>query len=268
MIDIRIKDMLFAHADYSTDFQKSKFIKWDRNINDNNLCIYTDSHIQQLDYSIKHNIGWLLESPEITKGSYNWIKTNYEKYEYVFTFDRELLELSDTFLMCPIGGCWIKPEQQKIYNKTKNISIIASAKRNTIGQRLRHEVISQVSGLDVYGRGYKPVENKLEALKDYRYSIIIENIKKDYYFTEKLIDSFMTGTIPVYYGCPSISEFFDMRGMIIINSVDDLKKNMFELTEEKYNSMKKYIDINFEKAKQYLISEDNIYKILKNKNLI
>lgn len=269
MVNIKIQDSLFGHVEYSTLFNRPLNMKWDRtpySIDD--TVIFTDKNLKSVNPNIKTKIAWLLESPEITKDSYNWMKSNYNNFEYVFTFDRELLEMSDKFIMCPIGGCWIEPGKQKIYDKNKNISIIASGKKNTIGQKMRHDMISQINSIDVYGRGYKVVENKLEALQDYRYSIVIENVKKDYYFTEKLIDSFMTGTIPIYYGCPSISDFFDVRGMIIVNSVDDLRKKMYELTEENYNSMKEHIKINFEKAKSFLIAEDIIYKELKNKKLL
>jgi hypothetical protein len=73
---------------------------------------------------------------------------------------------------------------------------------------LRHQsVLKFKDKMDLYGRGYNPVEYKLKCLKDYAFSLTIENTKKDYYFTEKLIDCFMTGTVPIYWGCPSIQKF-------------------------------------------------------------
>ena len=48
------------------------------------------------------------------------------------------------------------------------------------------------------------LKDKIDGLRDYRYHFCIENIKRDYWFTEKLIDCFVTGTIPIYWGCPSI----------------------------------------------------------------
>jgi hypothetical protein len=268
MIRLQIQDSLFVHAKYSTDFQESKYIIWDRNIINNDLCFYTDSHIKNVNNNFRIKIGWLLESPEITKSSYQWIRNNYEKFDYVLTFDKELLDISDKFCFVPIGGCWIRENEQKIWNKTKNVSIIASGKNITIGHRLRHQIISNFrNDIDVYGRGYKSVDNKIEALKDYRFSIVIENVKKDYYFTEKLIDSFMTGTVPIYYGCPSISDFFDIRGIIIIGNINDYGKIKNTLNKETYENMKPYILENYKRAKEFLIAEDNIYKVLKNKKV-
>ncbi len=114
--------------------------------------------------------------------------------------------------------------------------------------------------LDIYGRIYNPIDYKLTALKDYAFSITIENTNKDYYFTEKLIDCFMTGTVPIYWGCPSIGNFFNTDGMIFFDTVDDLFKIFENLSFDKYESMKNAIMDNFERAKEYLIAEDYIYK--------
>jgi hypothetical protein len=92
------------------------------------------------------------------------------------------------------------------------------------------------------------------------FSITIENVKKDYYFTEKLIDCFMTGTIPIYYGCPSIDKFFDINGVIVFNKLGDLNNILHNLNKDYYNSKSEIIESNFEAAKKYLISEDWIYE--------
>ena len=268
MIRLQIIDNIFGPAKYVDTVPYHDKIQWTKNRFNNDIMFYTDMNLTNVSKTVKTNIAWIVESPEITKGAYTWIRNNYDKFDYVLTFDKQLLEISDKFILNNIGECWIKPEDQKVYKKTKNISIIASGKNQTHGHQLRHEIIRNIKNIDVYGRGYKPVENKVIALKDYRYSIVIENVKKDYYFSEKLIDSFRTGTVPIFYGCPSIGDFFDIRGMIIFDNVYELNKEISELTDEKYNSMKKYIDINFEKAKNYCFAEDNIYDILKMKKII
>jgi hypothetical protein len=126
---------------------------------------------------------------------------------------------------------------------------------------LRHQSISTFNNkLDVYGRGYNPIDYKLDALKDYAFSLTIENTQEDYYFTEKLIDCFMTGTVPIYWGCSSIGKFFNTDGMITFDNVNDLVDIIEGLSFEKYNYMKDAIKDNFEKAKEFLIAEDYIYK--------
>jgi thermostable 8-oxoguanine DNA glycosylase len=108
-----------------------------------------------------------------------------------------------------------------------------------------------------------PIEKKIESLKNYMFSVVVENTKKDYYFTEKLIDCFITGTIPIYWGCPSIKDFFDDNGIINFNSVDELEKIIKNIDNNFYESKKEYIIKNYHLAKNYLIADDNIYKNLK-----
>jgi hypothetical protein len=72
----------------------------------------------------------------------------------------------------------------------------------------------------------------------------MENCKKDYYFTEKLIDCFRTKTIPIYWGCPSIGTFFDVNGILTFNTVEELKSILLNLTNEYYYSKIKSIEFN------------------------
>ena len=97
-------------------------------------------------------------------------------------------------------------------------------------------------------------------MRDYAFSLTIENTKKDLYFTEKLIDCFMTGTVPIYWGCPSIVGFFNTDGMIIFDDIKELKNILDGISLEQYIMMKDAIEDNFERAKEYLIAEDFIYK--------
>ena len=258
--DVKIFDSMFAHAKYSTDNQDSKYINWVRDqVNSDDTVFFTDGSIKLAqEYSIKRKIGWLLESPVVTTSSYEWMKVNYNDFDVVFTHNKELLDLNEKFKFAPTGGCWIFPKDQQIHDKTKNISIIASPKKYLLGHRLRHEVVEKFSFIDTYGRGYKVLDNKLEGLKDYRFSVAIENTNEDYYFTEKLIDCFMTGTVPIYWGCPSIGEFFNEKGMIKFDNIEDVA--FLDFDEKKYESMLSYIKENFEKAKEFIMSEDYIWK--------
>ena len=216
MESIKIKDHLFSHWKYSTDIQESIYINWNREpITDNDtIAIYTDSSLEEVNPTVQLKIAWLLESPAITDIQHEWIKYNYHKFDYVYTHDRNSLELDSKFKFVPVCGCWIHPTEQQIYSKTKLLSMISSNKDWTDGHKLRKSVINNVKNIDLYGRGYNEIKSKLTGLKDYMFSIVIENTKKDYYFSEKLIDCFVTGTIPIYWGCPSIGDFFDERGDI------------------------------------------------------
>ena len=93
---------------------------------------------------------------------------------------------------------------------------------------------------------------------------MIENCKEDFYFTEKLIDSFVTGTLPIYWGCPSIDMFFDINGIIVLddfNKLGDILDNIDQI----YSERLPYIERNFELAKKYVFIENNFLPLyLKN----
>jgi hypothetical protein len=94
---------------------------------------------------------------------------------------------------------------------------------------------------------------------DYRFSIIIENSKTDNYFTEKLVDCFMVGTVPIYWGAPNIDKYFDTRGMIIVNSLEEIKEVVGKLNENEYIDRIEYIRANLETARSFDVTEDWMY---------
>jgi hypothetical protein len=244
-----------------------KHIQWDRDsIGD--ILVLTDGaleeNIDRLDsIDSKVNIGWLIEPRSYAPERYHKISNPefYNKLDYIITHEKYLLDISDKFIYYAPGGCWIDPEDRRIHEKSKNISIIASFKRQLPGHVLRHDCIRAfhmfIDG--IYGNGYNPVEHKIQALKDYRYSIIIENVKSPDCFTEKLIDCFITGTIPIYYGAPGIDEFFNIKGMYIFDNLQDLHKIISQCSEEDYNNKLPYILENLDISKNYTHSEDWIY---------
>ena len=70
----------------------------------------------------------------------------------------------------------------------------------------------------------------------------------------------MVGSIPIYYGMPSIGDYFDTRGMLIFNEVDEMNQILNSLSGDLYKDMMPYAKENFEIAKQYILSEDWMYK--------
>jgi len=268
MDKIKLVDSSFSHSElgYSSDYQPSKIFEWDRH----NIDLYGDENIvftdnRLLDAKNKNNsIGWLIEPIEILPHIYSNAISLRNNFKKIYTHEKTLLDTGSPFELVPFGCCWIKPEDQKIYDKNKNVSIIASNKTQTIGHNLRHEVIAMFKNkMDVYGRGYNSIDYKLDGLGGYRFSVVIENCKRDYWFTEKLIDCLVTGTIPIYWGCPSIGDFFDTNGFFIFDSIKELESIIDNLTEETYLSKMDSVRKNFIIAKNYLLPDEIIYKKIK-----
>ncbi len=243
---------------YSVHGKESKYIKW---VKDHPLAEGTF----YIDNTINDGIGdgrkglkylWLLESKHIKPGLVESIIDNKQlvedTYETIFTHDQRLLALGDKYKWVPAQGFWIK--EPKIYEKTKMISMIASNKRMCEGHVKRLGWVERIGDqLDLYGRGFNEIADKEEGLCDYMFSVAIENGEYETYFTEKLLDCFATGTIPVYLGAPDIGDHFNKDGII------DLTEE-FEVSEEIYYSKMDAIKENLEKAKEIEVLEDFIYR--------
>ena len=199
---------------------------------------------------------WLLESKHIKQGLVESIIANKElvesTYDTIFTHDQRLLALGDKYKWVPAQGFWIR--EPKIYEKTKMISMIASNKRMCEGHAKRLEWVERIGDqVDLYGRGFNEIADKEEGLCDYMFSVAIENGEYETYFTEKLLDCFATGTIPVYLGAPDIGDYFNKEGIIDLS-------DEFEVSEEIYYSKMDAIKENLEKAKDMEVLEDFIYR--------
>lgn len=269
-IDVLVADEQFAHAINASNGSSSvqnPYINWVRDEpSATDTKLYTDTSLKQAqtDY-VKNKIAWLLESPIVTRRWYKWVQKNEQLFAAVLTFDQALLERNpDLYKLCPAGGTWIDSTEQYLYDKNKNISIIASGKKRYEGQKLRHKIIRRYqSRFDgVFGFGYQPVDNKLTALKDYRYSLIIENTRKDYYFSEKLIDALLTGVIPIYWGCPSIDEFFNIDGILSFKNIKELDTILENMSEQDYMARYEAIKDNFQRAQSYRYTEFHVKNIL------
>lgn len=258
-------------------FSSSKIdpITW-KKYKDNNIIWEKTEHIDNCDYifyidnslklnSNKPKILFLVEPEEILKSFSNFTYNdiiNHLEPDIVVTYYKELHDGKKYFYSQAPLNSWITTP--KIYNKTKLCSIIASNKRATYGQRLRHLVIDKFRpSIDLYGNGYNSITKKEEGLENYCFSFAIENCVVPGYFTEKILDCFLTGTIPIYYGDPSIQETFDSRGIIFL--IDDFK--IENLSFEKYQSMLPYVKENYKKAlelnpsfKKYFCSGINHYE--------
>jgi hypothetical protein len=261
---LQIVDSMFSHAHSSSWYNHPTEFTWVRE-NHGDVVVFTDTSVDQVDRITKNKkYAWLLESPLITSSQYNFIKNNFDKFDSIFTFDNELLELSPKFKLVPLGGCWVKKEDRLVHKKSKLVSTIVSNKKFLPGHTLRHDIVNNFTHIDVFGGGYNPIENKIIGLKDYRFHIVVENCKKNYYFSEKLIDCFVTGTIPIYWGCPSIGDFFDLDGILTFDTLEDLQKILNSLSNELYLNKLNSINKNFGTSQNFLIADDIIYKKIKN----
>jgi hypothetical protein len=206
---------------------------------------------------------WLLEPRDIEPELYKTVEKIKIDYDAIISHCDNLKTKNHIFKIDPCIPSWIDAGDQKIYPKSKNISMIASVKIMCEGHKYRQEIANKVySIVDLFGRGRKKsVDSKIYALKDYRFSIAMENSCADTYFTEKILDCFLTGTIPIYWGTKKVFDIFDKYGIIWLEDFM-LVKNSFNF-EQEYENRKNSVLKNLEIAKSLNFnSMDGIHKIV------
>ena len=97
------------------------------------------------------------------------------------------------------------------------------------------------------------VKNKVKFLSSYKFSLAMENSSGDGYVSEKIVQSFIAGTIPIYYGDYLIDEYINPKSYILIKGEKDIRAKIeyiksIDNDNEKYRSIlreKIIIDNNF-----------------------
>jgi hypothetical protein len=108
-------------------------------------------------------------------------------------------------------------------SKEDKIVWITSNQRTSKGHNARMNYLEKIKDLpfvDLYGRGIRPIESKWEALKSAKYAIAYENSQNDFYWTEKIADCFLSYTMPIYFGCNAIDNYFPKDSFIQLDPTD------------------------------------------------
>lgn len=104
--------------------------------------------------------------------------------------------------------------------------------------------------------------DKTNMFKNSMFAITLENNKSVNYFTEKFIECIVSKTVPIYWGCPNINDFFDMNGIITFNTIDELINLINKLTPNDYFNRLKYVEINYNKWLQLPSFSEQIINVI------
>lgn len=252
----------YALSIYAKINRHSKYLmpSYDSNDFDIDVVFWVDNYIVKCPTYSKLNYGWLTESIPVVPQVYEKFVNNFneviDNFNLIFTHSNELIEFHEKLKWIPASSTWIIDPQ--IYPKTKKLSIVTSAKNFVPGHSKRMETVARLQGsMDIYGHGFHSIEYKEDGLADYMFSIAHENANYSGYFTEKILDCFATGAIPIYWGDPDIGKVFNMDGIILLD--DEFNPDM--LTEDLYYSKMDAIKENLEIVKNnFMMVEDYIYQ--------
>tara|TARA_R110000824_G_scaffold121208_14_gene277210 strand:+ start:1778 stop:2659 length:882 start_codon:yes stop_codon:yes gene_type:complete len=256
---------------------KPEYVSYVKNQNPWNGITYFTDKCLHLAYEVKSDIkvAILLEPREFMPSIYKNIKIYENSFDLIFTYDEELLNNgSSKYVFAAADMPSIPLKDCKIHKKSKLISMLISNKKITSGHKLRHIIVNDLfkrigftDKIDLFGAAVGNfIDNKAEACNDYMFQIATENSRKNKYFADKILDCFITGCIPIYWGAPDIAEYFDPRGILSFETPNELVNILKNINEEMYYSMLEYAKINFDIALTYQKPDD--FFILKTKELL
>lgn len=72
-------------------------------------------------------------------------------------------------------------------------------------------------------------QNYFKLISQYKFTICFENSKNEGYLTEKLINAFVAGTVPIYWGAPNVHKLINPNSFL---NLDHYNGNFIALLEE------------------------------------
>ena len=238
-------------------------------LKDINFTLFIDDIPQSADELTDLNV-LVLQEPNEYFGLHDWAIKNQHLFSLILTWDDKVLNNCDNARFLPFGHTWFTPHiWNKTYDKKHQVSHLAGKLQKTYGHSLRHELLARQNEIKidkVFHHTYGDRNNiedarigKVDVFAPSQYSVAIENTQHRGYFTEKILDLFLLKTIPVYWGCSNISDFFNPQGIIYITSIDEAIYKLNNILDaDYYNKVLPAIEENHKKALQYVDYEQNI----------
>ena len=255
----------------------SRYFMWDRCNYGLDIHFYTHNNMLITRGNPLKKYGMLIESKQVVPDNYKIFKKNKglnREFEAIFTYDAELLnELPNAKFFPACANVWygkrgelFEWDKECFKEKSKGISIVSSNKKMCHLHEARYNLslyCKENNLADTFGTfdgGSLCLID--DSLKNYRYSIIIENDISDYFFTEKITNCFASQTIPIYLGAKKIGEFFNEDGIIPIieNDLDNIESVLKQCTDEEYSRRLPAIMDNYQRVQQYKNIYDYLYE--------
>ena len=265
------------------------------NFNDEKHFIHKLKEIKHIDFSLfldcvpkspnklsSINIIVLVEPNEYF-GLHDWVIQNKNLFSFILTYNDKVLNNCENAVYLPFSFTFLKEEHyKKEHDKKFELSHLCGILNKSYGHSMRHEILARENEFKIPINFYKTIgdrhnlntvgNDKETVFGKSQYGIVIENFSHRGYFSEKLIDCFLLKTIPIYWGCSNIEEFFNKEGIIKFENIDDLIYITNMLTPEFYELKKEVIEYNYKIALNYIDNEqrvvNKIKEIFKLNNLI
>ena len=265
---VNLFDTNISHAvSYDDSLEKGRIaagIRYSKDYEPQRVSVFTDKRLSLVDrYPGTINVAWIMEPIHFSPSSYRYLDQNFAKFDLILTHNLDVIQALSPKVDCRYimaDGIFVDTASIKKsnHNKARLCSHIFSNKTSLPGHRLRHEISAMLpETFDLFGSGTgKWLDRKSDALRDYYFSISVENSKSRGYFTEKIMDCFATRTVPIYWGDDYIWQHFNPDGAITFENLEDLRGIIARINEGMYKDMLPAVEENYERCVRSCYSVD------------
>ena len=241
----------------------------------------------------KNVVGLAFEPPVFLGLSLDFVEYA-EKYLSAY-FIGDKYDLPDVFVE-KSSYMWYTPPLNYLPIKKNIMSIMISEKNSAPGHKYRHMLVQRILSMnlpiDIYGRGCslydsfnsgKKIQNsttsifsflpkksmkdnrikgtftEIEPYESYHFHICIENFSTSHYYSEKIMNTLLCSTTPIYWGCKNIDSYFP-DSSIRLSGIIDSDILMVTNILKNPGDFKKTIDVDMVKKRINLLKNlDNIF---------
>jgi len=209
------------------------------------------------------NILFLCE-PDVISGLIKNLPFFAGAFDYILTHNQEVLDKYPNAVLYNFNSIWIDTNN-KYEPKEFNISTVVGGKTWTKHQVMRHELWycqEEISNKKFYLGAFgapsdtfgNPIlkDGKKEPMFMSQFHIAIENCSIRNYFSEKILDCFISKTVPIYCGCLNIGDYFNDKGILKFSNIKECVSVCENINENTYSELLPYVEENYNKALEYI----------------
>lgn len=188
----------------------------------------------------------------------NWDENYHLFFDRIFTWSDDHVDhqryIKQNFAIAPQPQ-FHPDDRRKGMQGRKMCTLIAGAKSSKHPNELYSKRVESIrwfeqnhpADFDLYGIGWSAenfpsyrgsVDNKLETLKKYQFAVCYENANGyGGYITEKILDCFLVGVVPIYLGAPNVSDWIPESCYIDASRFDSheaLYEHLKGITQDRY----------------------------------
>lgn len=209
--------------------------------------------------------------PPVIKSPRKKLPRHAHEFDHILTYDPWVLKRYPQAQKFVYGTTFVDKAPD---NREFSISTVVGTKLISKGHHLRQKFLKKAGkirnpfrwffsnqyeedNIPIPAGGLKLGDDKSAVFRS-QFHVAIENCRMPDYFTEKVMDCFMTKTVPIYWGCTNVADYFNPGGIITCKSLGALVKACNNITPDTYSRMQAAIDENYERAQKYVNLADRL----------